>query len=57
MFEILEMLFEIFEKESKMKFFDFGAFQIKMQLISHDKILLQMFFGAFHITSRIPYFS
>ena len=46
----------LFEKEPKMKFFVFGAFQIKMLLPSNDNILLQMFFGAFHITSRIPYF-
>ena len=36
-----------------MKFVDFGAFQIKMQIPSHEKILLQMLIGAFHITSRI----
>ena len=40
------------ERELKMKFFDFGAFQIKMQMPSHDKIVLQMLFGAFHFTSR-----
>ena len=34
-----------------MKFFDFGAFQKIEKLLSHDKILLHMFFGAFHDTS------
>ena len=41
------------EKEPKMIFFDFGAFQINMQMPSHDKMIFQMLFGAFHITSRI----
>ena len=40
------------EKEPKMKFFDFGAFQNKMQLPSHDKIIFHMLSGAFHIASR-----
>ena len=38
------------EKGPKMKCFDFGKFQIKMP--SHKKILFQILFGAFHITSR-----
>ena len=40
------------EKEPKMKFFDFGAFQNKMQIPSHDKIIFHVLFGAFHITFR-----
>ena len=42
----------ITEKEPKMKFFDFGAFQNEMQMLSHHKIIFQMVFWAFHITSR-----
>ena len=34
-----------------MKFFDFGAFQEIEKLLSHDKILFHMLFGAFHDTS------
>ena len=41
------------EKEPKMKFFDFGAFQINGQMPSHDEIIFHMRFGAFHITPRI----
>ena len=33
-----------------MKFFEFEAFQIIMQMLSHDKIIFRMLFGAFHIT-------
>ena len=33
------------EKEPKMKFFDCGAFQNKMQMPSHDKIIFHMFLG------------
>ena len=40
------------EKELKMKFFDFGAFQNKMQMPSHDKIIFHMLFVAFYINSR-----
>ena len=40
------------EKEPKMKFFDLGAFQNKMQMQSHDKIIFHVLFGAFHITSQ-----
>ena len=36
-----------------MRFFDFGAFQKIMQMLSHDKIIFHMIFGAFHITPRI----
>ena len=39
-------------KEPKMKFINFGAFWEKIQMPSHDKILLHMLFGAFHGTSR-----
>ena len=38
-----------------MKFFDFGAFQIIMQMLSHDKIIFHMVFGAFHISSGISF--
>ena len=38
------------EKEPKMKLFDFGAFQKILKILSHDKILLHMLFGAFHDT-------
>ena len=34
-----------------MKFFDFGAFQKIEKMLSHDKILFHMIFGAFHDTS------
>ena len=40
------------EKEPKIKFIDFGAFQNFKQMLSHDKIIFHMLFGAFHITSR-----
>ena len=40
------------EKEPKIQLFDFRAFQIKMQMPSHEKILLQILFEAFPITSR-----
>ena len=41
------------EKEPKMKNFDFGAFQNKMQMPSHDKNhathnVIHMLFEAFH---------
>ena len=39
------------EIEPKMKFFDFGAFQKIEEMLSHDKILFHMLFGAFHDTS------
>ena len=41
------------EKEPKMELFDFWAFQNFMQMLSHDKIIFHMLFGAFHITPRI----
>ena len=41
------------ENEPKMKFFDFGAFQKIEKMLSHDKILFHMLFGAFHDTSCI----
>ena len=36
-----------------MKLFDFWAFQNFMEMLSHDKIIFHMLFGAFQITSRI----
>ena len=41
------------EKEPKMKFFDFGAFQKIMKMLSREKILFHMLFGASHGTPRI----
>ena len=38
-----------------MKLFDFGAFQNKMQMPLHEKIIFHMLFGAFHMTSRLLY--
>ena len=43
----------ITEKEPKMKFFDFGAFQNKMQMPLPDKIIFHMLFEAFYISSRM----
>ena len=40
------------QKEPKMKFIDFWAFQNFVQLLSHDKIIFHMLFGAFHIAPR-----
>ena len=40
-----------------MNFIDFGAFQIFKQMLSHDKIIFHMLFGAFHVTSRISIFA
>ena len=36
-----------------MKFFDFGAFQKIMKMLSHDKILFHILFVAFHNSSCI----
>jgi len=42
-----------------MKLFDFGAFEMPfqkikfMKMLSHDKIIFHVLFGAFHITPRI----
>ena len=33
-----------------MKLFDFGAFQNFKQMLSHDKIIFHMLFGAFQVT-------
>ena len=44
------------EKEPKMKIFDFGAFQKIRKMLSHDKILFHMLFGAFHDTPCNPRF-
>ena len=41
------------ENKSKMKIFDFGAFQINMHMASREKYIFHMLFGAFHITPRI----
>ena len=35
-----------------MKLFDFGAFQNFKQILSHDKIIFHMLFGAFQVTPR-----
>ena len=40
------------ENEPKMNMFDFGAFRKKMHMLSHDKILLHILFGAFQVTPR-----
>ena len=37
-----------------MKFFDFWAFQKIEKMLSHDKILFHMLFGAFHDTPCTP---
>ena len=42
----------ITEKEPKIKFFDFGVFQINEYMKLHDKIIFHMIFGAFQITPR-----
>ena len=44
----------IIEKEPKMKFFHFWAFQINEQMPWHEKIIFHMLFGVFHITLRKP---
>ena len=41
------------ENEPKIKFFDSGAFQKIEKLLSHEKILFHMLFGAFHDTPCI----
>ena len=41
------------EKEPKLKLFDFEAFQKNNQMLSHDKIIFHMLFGAFHDTPRV----
>ena len=40
------------EKEPKMKFIDFGAFQNFRRILSHDKFIIHMLFGVFHVTPR-----
>ena len=37
-------------KEPKINMFDFGAFQEKLHMLSREKYLLHMLFGAFHDT-------
>ena len=41
------------KNETKMKVFDFGAFQKYMHMASREKYIFHMLFGAFHITPRI----
>ena len=41
------------EKEPKMKFFDFGAFQKIRKILSREKYIFHMLFGASHGTPRI----
>jgi len=36
-----------------MKFLDSGAFQTNMQMLSHDKIIFHMLFGAFHAIEKV----
>ena len=43
------------QKEPKMKFVDFGSFQSKIEMPSHDRIIFHVLFGLFHITFRTPY--
>ena len=43
------------ENEPKMKFFDFAAFQKIEKMLSHEKILFHMLFGAFHDTSCMTF--
>ena len=43
------------EKEPRIKFFDFKAFQNKMHIPSNVKIIFHMLFEVFHITSRLLY--
>ena len=40
------------KNKSKMKVFDFEAFQINMHMASREKNIFHMLFGAFHITLR-----
>ena len=41
------------ENEPKMKSFDFGAFQKIKKMVSREKIIFHMLFGASHGTPRI----
>ena len=41
------------KNKSKMKVFDFGAFQINMLMASREKYIIHILFWAFHITPRI----
>ena len=59
MFECSKMTHEAFQnfstgsilkQKKKPKFY--GAFQNFMQMLSHDKIIFHMLFGAFHVTPR-----
>ena len=40
------------ENEPEIELFDFGVFQIKIKMPSHDKIIFHMLFGVFHIIFR-----
>ena len=40
------------QKEPKMKFFDFGAFQKIKKMVSREKIIFHKLFGASHGTPR-----
>ena len=51
MFEFFEMGHEM----GQIKFFDFGAFQKIMKMLSREKILFHMLFGASHDTPRIVF--
>ena len=46
-----------YKEGPEMKSIGFGAFRRRMQLPSHDKILLHMLFGTFHGTSRAQLFN
>ena len=35
-----------------MDLFDYWTFQNSIQMLSHDKIIFHILFGAFHVTSR-----
>ena len=40
-------------KGTEMKFFDFGVFQKNMEMLSREKIIFHMLFGASHGTPRM----
>ena len=40
-------------KIENLEVFEFGAFQKNMHMASHEKYILHMIFGAFHITPHI----
>ena len=56
MFEFFEMPhFSHFQNQIGKKIFGFGAFQKIQKMLSHDKILFHMLFGAFHDTPCITF--